>query len=616
VKVKQRPRSSVVLAAAAVLTAAGAVTLQPWADLGTGDRPSVLTVAPDGVSPAERVTIPESLRSPLLGLAEGDALAVQDWPVAPGVVRSLTFRRASVYAPDAEIFVVEAGQTRTVPRSSLAFLRGESSDGGTLALLALDPGTGAFTGMTLVDGEAFELLAPPAARPGEFLLAPRDGLLPAGSEPLQSLCSQDQVPRIASGLGAGLGPAGSLSLASRHYVVVAVDTDSELLALKFANNTTSAVNYLADIFARMNVFYERDLNVHLSQGTTFLRIGEPDPYSQGSSGVATFQQLDEFGDYWAANYGSVSRGLAAMFSGKSPANNSAAGIAWIGGTCSSSYGYSFSMVFKVSYNAGDASLVGHELGHNVGANHTHCLNPPVDICYNQEAGCYSGATTACPTPGTINGQPNIRGTLMSYCHMLAGCSKSDVFHEGSEAETDAHLGARIGVCVIPGATPPVPTPIVVVAGTPTPTPTRTSTPTPTPIASPTPTPVPAATSFFALTPCRVLDTRNANGPLGGPALAAGATRVFTVTGVCGIPSDATSISVNATITSPTAAGFLALYAGNGTWSGASTISFSVGQTRANNAVAMLATDGSGGFAVLNSSSGTVHFIVDVNGYFR
>jgi hypothetical protein len=614
VKVTRLPRSSLALAAAAAFTAVGAVTLPPWADLGAGERSSVLTVAPDGVSPAERVTIPDSLKSPLLGLAEGDALAVQAWPVAPGVVRSLTFRRASVYAPDAEVFVVEAGQTRTVPRSSLVFLRGESSDGGTLALLALDPGTGGITGMTLVDGEAFELLAPPSARPNEILLAPRDGLLPPGSQPLQSLCSQDQVPKIASGLDAGLRTAGSLSLSSRHYIVVAVDTDSELLALKFANNTTSAVNYLADIFARMNVFYERDLNVHLSQGTTFLRIGEPDPYSQGSTGGATIQQLNEFGNYWAANYGSVSRGLAAMFSGKSPSDYSAAGIAWVGGTCSSSYGYSFSMVFKASFNANDASLVGHEFGHNVGANHTHCLVPPVDTCYSGETGCYSGAT-ACPTPGTINGQPNIRGTLMSYCHILAGCSKSDVFHERSEAETDAHLGARIGVCVFPGASPPVPSPTVIVAGTPTPTPTRTATPTPTPVASPTPTPVPAATSFYPLTPCRIVDTRNVNGPLGGPALAAGATRLFTVTGVCGIPANATSISVNVTITSPTLAGWLALYPGNGSWPGVSNINFSAGQTRANNAVVFLATDGSGQVAVRNGSNGAVHFILDVNGYF-
>jgi len=91
--------------------------------------------------------------------------------------------------------------------------------------------------------------------------------------------------------------------------------------------------------------------------------------------------------------------------------------------------------------------------------------------------------------------------------------------------------------------------------------------------------------------------------------------LFTVTGACEIPSSATSISVNVTITSPTVTGWLALYPGNGSWPGVSNINFSAGQTRANNAVVLLATDGTGQIAVRNGSNGAVHFILDVNGYF-
>ena len=42
---------------------------------------------------------------------------------------------------------------------------------------------------------------------------------------------------------------------------------------------------------------------------------------------------------------------------------------------------------------------------------------------------------------------------------------------------------------------------------------------------------PPPLSFYTVTPCRLADTRNANGPLGGPALQAGAVRPFTLTGV-------------------------------------------------------------------------------------
>jgi hypothetical protein len=94
---------------------------------------------------------------------------------------------------------------------------------------------------------------------------------------------------------------------------------------------------------------------------------------------------------------------------------------------------------------------------------------------------------------------------------------------------------------------------------------------------------PNNTSFYTLTPCRVLDTRDPAGPWGGPALAASATRVFTIAGRCNVPPTAKSISVNVTVTQPTAPGHLILFPG-GTPPGVSMINFQPGQTRANNAI--------------------------------
>jgi energy-coupling factor transporter ATP-binding protein EcfA2 len=125
--------------------------------------------------------------------------------------------------------------------------------------------------------------------------------------------------------------------------------------------------------------------------------------------------------------------------------------------------------------------------------------------------------------------------------------------------------------------------------------------------------------FYPLTPCRVLDTRNATGPLGGPVLAAGGTRSFTVLtapSTCSIPLTAKTLSVNVTITMPTANGELRVFPGNGLVPATTVISFKAGQTRPNNAHVLLATDGSGSFKVQNTSAGTVHFLVDVNGYYQ
>ena len=130
-----------------------------------------------------------------------------------------------------------------------------------------------------------------------------------------------------------------------------------------------------------------------------------------------------------------------------------------------------------------------------------------------------------------------------------------------------------------------------------------------------PAAAPPASRFHALAPCRLLDTRNAAGPFGGPALAAGTTRSFTVAeGACGVPADATAVAVNVTVTGPSSAGALTLFPGSGTAPVATAISFAAGRTRANSALAALSDN------VLSMANrqetGSVHVIVDVSGYFR
>jgi|GEM_PF-2538958 len=121
-------------------------------------------------------------------------------------------------------------------------------------------------------------------------------------------------------------------------------------------------------------------------------------------------------------------------------------------------------------------------------------------------------------------------------------------------------------------------------------------------------------SFYTVTPCRLVDTRNANGPLGGPALQPGAIRPFTLTGICGVPATAKALSLNVTVTQPSAAGFLTLYPGGQPTPPTSSINYSLGQTRANNAVLPL-EDGTG-ILQIYSAGGSAHVILDVNGYFQ
>jgi hypothetical protein len=124
----------------------------------------------------------------------------------------------------------------------------------------------------------------------------------------------------------------------------------------------------------------------------------------------------------------------------------------------------------------------------------------------------------------------------------------------------------------------------------------------------------AALSFHPVTPCRILDTRNPTGPLGGPAIGASGSRTFTLTNVCGVPPDAGAISANVTTVNQGATGEIVLYSNDLSEPDASTTSFHAQRTRANNTMLGLASDGS--VAVKNRSGGALDLIIDVNGYFR
>lgn len=128
-----------------------------------------------------------------------------------------------------------------------------------------------------------------------------------------------------------------------------------------------------------------------------------------------------------------------------------------------------------------------------------------------------------------------------------------------------------------------------------------------------------ATKFYPVTPCRLFDTRNADGPdAAAPALGPGETRTFTVGTRCGLTASTVgALAVNQTVTQPAAAGDLVLYRGDvATVPIASSVSFSAGKTRANNGVLELSRAGDGTFRVHNRSTGAVHFILDVSGVFK
>ena len=128
-------------------------------------------------------------------------------------------------------------------------------------------------------------------------------------------------------------------------------------------------------------------------------------------------------------------------------------------------------------------------------------------------------------------------------------------------------------------------------------------------------------SFYSVSPCRVVDTRWAAGPTGGPALNANASRSFPILGACGIPATAKAVVFNTTIASPTDYGDLRLYPAGTTMPLASVINWVTSDSAlANGAIVPVGLSGSNHLSVMcdmpAGSTGNVHLILDVTGYFE
>ncbi len=128
--------------------------------------------------------------------------------------------------------------------------------------------------------------------------------------------------------------------------------------------------------------------------------------------------------------------------------------------------------------------------------------------------------------------------------------------------------------------------------------------------------VPAGTSsalaFYPLTPCRVVDTRNASGPLGGPTLTAATSRNFPLqSSGCRMPPDAAAYSLNVTAVPKGSLGYLTMWPSGQSQPLVSTLNAPTGAVTAN--AAIVPAGSSGQVSVYVSSASDV--ILDVNGYF-
>lgn len=122
----------------------------------------------------------------------------------------------------------------------------------------------------------------------------------------------------------------------------------------------------------------------------------------------------------------------------------------------------------------------------------------------------------------------------------------------------------------------------------------------------------SALAFYPVTPCRVVDTRNGNGSLGGPSLAGGSSRAFPLqSSNCALPSDAKAYSLNVTTIPKGALGYLTMWPTGQAQPLVSTLNAPTGTVTANGAIVPAGSNGDVSIYVSNLSD----VVVDVNGYF-
>jgi hypothetical protein len=120
-------------------------------------------------------------------------------------------------------------------------------------------------------------------------------------------------------------------------------------------------------------------------------------------------------------------------------------------------------------------------------------------------------------------------------------------------------------------------------------------------------------AFFPLPPCRVADTRNPPGDLGGPFLTGGVERDFPVleASSCNIPNTAQAYSFNFTAVPHGPLGYLTVWPKGESQPVVSTLNAPTGTVVANAAIVPAGTGG----AISTFATDDTDLVIDINGYF-
>jgi hypothetical protein len=353
-------------------------------------------------------------------------LEIEAFPIAPGAAKTLRLHRFEVAAPGALVTIQGPTGETSVPMPPVSHFSGtvEGEPDSSVYVGATRDRLVAYVHTSL--GHAY--VGPDEAGTG-FVVRMAESPLNAMAASAPWQCKSEDLPAALTAKAEPSYSSPGLPDVAFKQATVRVETDNQLYT-RFGGNVANLATYVETLFGATNVIYYGELSVYLVI-TEIHTWSTTDPYT----GSDTLTQLYQLGDWWHANkpMGTFPRTLVHYLSGHPVAG----GIAWLGVLCAGDFStgsdwggaYSLTQIYATyPLQLWDQDSSAHEMGHNVGSPHTHCMGPGssqyyyptwTDECYSGESGCFAGTATP---PGA--GQ----GTIMSYCHLWGWQYMSLVFH--------------------------------------------------------------------------------------------------------------------------------------------------------------------------------------------
>lgn len=331
---------------------------------------------------------------------------------------SLSLRRTTVLVPDGRYVAVTRDGAESLPMADYVVYTGPMRDASSLACVVV---SAASVLVYLDDGQQRTIVGP--SRDGsDALVADEDRNAGRAGLPFCGTADDDITPRAIEALRSAIDKADAVQHGLAPIELeLAIEADYRFFRY-FDGNRDRVTSYLTQLLAVCSQIYERDLGTVLR--ASYIRVWEQpaDPYADNLS-VADL--LDPALRYYSSTMDTVDRDAVVMLTARGGQGGIAASI---GGLCLNDLAFCLcdinGTVEDASTWSWDVNLVTHEIGHVLGAVHTHsCLWPdgPLDSCVAAEGSTCTGVHSTRPSMGTI----------MSYCHQTKadGGGITMVFHD-------------------------------------------------------------------------------------------------------------------------------------------------------------------------------------------